>query len=215
MIRWFLRIALAMLTLHAYTAQAAEPAFHEGQGYTKLAVAQPVSPSGKIVVTEFFWYNCPHCAAFDPSFEAWIKRQPADVVVERVPVAFAPQFVAQQKLYYALKALGKVDALQGAIFKAIHQQNIPLMTEQQMANWLAGHGIPKAQFENAFNAFGVQLETKRADQMVQDYQINGVPTLAVQGTYTLTPGMPETPDSDALLQAVDMLVARVRAQGVH
>ncbi len=215
MIRWFLRIALAMLTLHAYTAQAAAPAFHEGKAYTKLPVAQAVSPSGKIVVTEFFWYNCPHCAAFDPSFEAWIKRQPADVVVERVPVAFAPQFVAQQKLYYALKALGKVDALQGAIFDAIHQQNIPLMTEPQMANWLAGHGVPKAQFENAFNAFGVQLEAKRATQMVQDYQISGVPTLVVQGTYALSPAMPETPTFATLLQAVDMLVARVRADGVH
>ena len=215
MIRWFLRVALAMLTLHAFAAQAAAPAFHEGKGYTKLAVAQPVSPSGKIVVTEFFWYNCPHCAAFDPSLEAWIKQQPADVVVERVPVAFAPQFVAQQKLYYALKALGKVGALQGAIFTAIHQQHIALMTEQQMANWLAGHGIPKTQFENAFNSFGVQLEAKRATQMVQDYQINGVPTLAVQGTYTLSPAMPETPDNDALLQAVDMLVAKVRAGGVH
>ena len=168
MIRWFLRVALAMLTLHAFAAQAAAPAFHEGKGYTKLAVVQPVSPSGKIVVTEFFWYNCPHCAAFDPSLEAWIKQQPADVVVERVPVAFAPQFVAQQKLYYALKALGKVGALQGAIFTAIQQQHIPLMTEQQMANWLAGHGIPKTQFENAFNSFGVQLEAKRATQMVQD-----------------------------------------------
>ena len=215
MTRWFLRVALAMLALHAYTAQASAPALHEGKGYTKLATPQPVSPSGKIVVTEFFWYNCPHCAAFDPSFEAWIKHQPADVVVERVPVAFGPQFVAQQKLYYALKALGKVDALQGAIFAAIHQQHIPLMTEQQMASWLAGHGVPKAQFENAFDSFGVQLETRRATQMVQDYQINGVPTLAVQGTYTLSPAMPETPDNDALLQAVDMLVAKVRADGVH
>ena len=215
MIRWFLRVALAMLTLHAYTAQASVPALHEGKGYTKLATPQPVSPSGKIVVTEFFWYNCPHCAALDPSFEAWVKHQPADVVVERVPVAFAPQFVAQQKLYYALKALGKVDALQGAIFTAIHQQHIALMTEPQMANWLAGEGVPKQQFENAFNSFGVQLETKRATQMVQDYQINGVPTLAVQGTYTLSPAMPETPDNDALLQAVDTLVARVRAKGVH
>ena len=42
-----------------------------------------------------------------------------------------------------------------------------------------------------------------------------MPTLAVQGTYTLSPAMPETPDNDALLQAVDMLVAKVRAGGVH
>ena len=130
-------------------------------------------------------------------------------------MAFAPQFVAQQKLYYALKALGKVDALQGAIFRAIHQQHIALGTEAQMANWLAGKGVPRQQFENAFNSFGVQMEAKRATQMVQDYQISGVPTMAVQGTYTLSASMPETPTTPQVLQAVDMLIAKVRAELKH
>ena len=214
MIRWFARIAAAMLMMHTFAAQAA-PMYQEGKGYTRLPVAQVVSPSGKIVVTEFFWYDCPHCAAFEPEFEAWIRKQPADVVVERVPVAFAPQFVAQQKLYYALKALGKVDALQGAIFQAIHQQHIPLGTENQMANWLAGKGVSRQQFESAFNSFGVQMEAKRATQMVQDYQISGVPTLAVQGTYTASASMPQTPSNPQVLQAVDMLVAKVRAGMAH
>ncbi len=214
MFRWFARIATAMLLLHTFTAQAA-PAFDEGKAYTRLAVPQAVSPSDKVVVTEFFWYDCPHCAAFEPELEAWIRKQPADVVVKRVPVAFAPQFVAQQKLYYALKALGKVDALQGAIFRAIHQQHIALGTEAQMANWLAGKGVPRQQFENAFNSFGVQMEAKRATQMVQDYQIDGVPTMAVQGTYTLSASMPETPTTPQVLQAVDMLIAKVRAELKH
>ncbi len=210
MFRWFARIAAAMLLLHTFAAQA-EPMYAQGKGYTKLAAPQPVSPRGKIVVTEFFWYDCPHCAAFEPELEAWIAKQPSDVVVKRVPVAFAPQFVAQQKLYYALQALGKVDALQAAIFHAIHQQHIPLGTEAQMADWLAGKGVPRRQFENAFNSFGVQMEAKRATQMVQDYQIDGVPTMAVQGTYTLSASMPETPTTPQVLQAVDMLIARVRA----
>ena len=211
MVRWFARIAALLLLGFSVGASAANAPFKEGLGFDKLTVTQPVSPAGKVVVTEFFWYNCPHCFEFEPLLEAWAKKQPADVVLERVPVAFAPQFVPQQKLYYALKALGKVDALQGAIFNAIHVQHIPLMTPDQMANWLAGRGIPKATFMNAYNSFGVQMEVKRATQMVTDYQISGVPTMAVQGMYTASASMPETPTNEKVLQAVDELVQQVRA----
>ena len=169
-----------------------------------------MSPAGKIVVTEFFWYNCPHCFEFEPLLEAWVKKLPADVVFERVPVAFAPQFVPQQRLYYALKALGKVDALQGAVFNAIHVQHIALMNPEQMANWLQTKGVPKQQFLNAYNSFGVQMEAKRATQMVTDYQIQGVPTMAVQGMYTTSASMPQAPTNEKVLQAVDYLVQQVR-----
>ncbi len=40
----------------------------EGQQYTRLAQAAPVSaPAGKVEVVEFFWYGCPHCYHFEPS----------------------------------------------------------------------------------------------------------------------------------------------------
>ena len=211
MIRWLLRIASTALLGFAVGAHAGVPTLTQGQGYQKLAVQQPVSPRDKIVVTEFFWYNCPHCAAMEPLLDAWAKKLPSDVVLERVPVAFAPQFENQQKLYYALKALGKVDALQGSIFTAIHQQHVVLMNPQQMADWLAAHGVPRQSFLNAFNSFGVQMDAKRATQMVTDYQISGVPTLVVQGTYALSASMPQTPDNPQVLQGVDQMIAKVRA----
>lgn len=191
---------------------AAPGAFHEGFAYNRLPVPQPVSPSGKVVVTEFFWYDCPHCAEFEPMFEAWAKKQPANVVIERVPVAFAPQFVAQQRLYYALKALGKVDALQGAIFNAIHVQHIALGTPDQMANWLAQHGVAKNAFLAAYNSFTVEAQVKQATQMVTDYQISGVPTLAVQGKYTTSAALPEANSNQKVLAVVDYLVKKVQAK---
>ncbi|MDE2253597.1 MAG: thiol:disulfide interchange protein DsbA/DsbL [Betaproteobacteria bacterium] len=210
MVRWFARIAALLLLGFSVGASAANAPFTEGLGFDKLAVTQPVSPGGKVVVTEFFWYNCPHCFEFEPLLEAWVKKLPADVVFERVPVAFAPQFVPQQRLYYALKALGKVDALQGAVFNAIHVQHVALMNPEQMANWLQTKGIAKQQFMNAYNSFGVQMEAKRATQMVTDYQIQGVPTMAVQGMYTTSASMPQTPTNEKVLQAVDYLIQQVR-----
>ena len=46
------------------------------------------APAGKIEVIEFFWYSCPHCNAFEPRLEAWIKKLPSDVAMRRVPVGF-------------------------------------------------------------------------------------------------------------------------------
>ena len=213
MYRSVLTAVTALLLALCGAAQAAAPVFTEGQGYDRLAAVQPVDHPGKVVVTEFFWYNCPHCAEFEPALEAWAKRQPGYVVLERVPVAFAPQFVEQQKLYYALLALGKANALQGQIFNAIHEQHIPLQTSQQMADWLQGHGVPRQQFLNAFNSFSVQMQANRASQMMADYQISGVPTLAVQGTYTLSASLPQTSNHELLLQSVDQLVRQLHQQG--
>ena len=50
----------------------------------RIAVGPP--PAGKVEVIEFFWYSCPHCNAFEPTLEAWVKKLPSDVVFTRVPV---------------------------------------------------------------------------------------------------------------------------------
>ena len=45
------------------------------------------SDAGKIVVTEFFSYQCPHCFKFEKPFADWSSRLAADVKVERAAVA--------------------------------------------------------------------------------------------------------------------------------
>jgi len=79
----------------------------------RVAVDAPV---GKIEVVEFFWYNCPHCNSFEPAFDAWRKRAPKDIVVRRVPIAFRDDFVPQQRLFYAMEAMGLVDQLHSKVF---------------------------------------------------------------------------------------------------
>lgn len=215
--RWlsvvFLVFSMGFLAAGAQAQTPAKPQpFNEGFAYNRLAVPQPVSPSDKVVVTEFFWYDCPHCADFDPMLEAWAKKLPAGVVLQRVPVAFSPQFVPQQHLYYALMAMGKLnDDMQAKIFNAIHKQRIPLGTPDQMANWLAQQGIAKKTFMDAYNSFGVNAQVKQATQMVTDYQIQGVPTMAVQGTYTTSAAMPEANNNQKVLEVVDFLIKKVQA----
>src|SRR5687768_6401845 len=89
----------------------------DGEDYKSLDKRAPTeAPAGKVEVVEFFWYSCPHCNVFEPQLEAWQKRLPADVVLRRVPVAFRDSFVPQQRLFYTLEAMGKLDALHGKVF---------------------------------------------------------------------------------------------------
>ena len=207
---WMAAAVLAAL-LGAVPAGAAAPV--NGRDFLTLPVAQPVSPAGKVVVMEFFWYDCPHCAEFEPTLEAWARKLPAGVVLERVPVMWGARFVPQQRLYYALLALGKVDALQARVFAAIHQQGIKLETPEQMAAWLQQQGVPRQQFLNAYNSFAVQMQAQRAAQLTTAYQIQGVPSLAVQGRYVASADLPGTPSMEGVLHVVDQLIAQAR--GAH
>src|SRR5215210_3086421 len=104
-------LGTAMLGLPgAAFAQTKKP--EDGTEYLTLDKRVNVdAPQGKVEVIEFFWYNCPHCNAFEPRLEAWIRKLPADVVIKRVPVAFRDDFVPQQRLFYTLEAMGKLNEL--------------------------------------------------------------------------------------------------------
>ena len=143
----------AVLTLASgvtWSASAQAQNFQEGIEY--LALDQPVTTEagpGKIEVIEFFWYSCPHCNAFEPQFKAWIERQSKDVVVKRVPVHFREDFEPQQRMYFTLEALGKVDALHAKVFQAIHVDRLPLNNAEQLAAWAAKNGIVAKDFNQA------------------------------------------------------------------
>ena len=52
--------------------------------------------------------------------DAWVKTVAKDVSVRRVPVAFRDNFVPQQRMFYALEAMGVLEKLHAKIFTAIH-----------------------------------------------------------------------------------------------
>jgi protein dithiol oxidoreductase (disulfide-forming) len=210
-------LAVIGLSLVAATAGASPTAPVNGKDYRTLERAQPTESGKKVEVIEFFWYDCPHCNAFEPSLEAWVKKQGDKIVFKRVPVAFRDSFIPQQKLYYALEALGKVDELHARIFRAIHVERQQLETDSQIAAFIAKQpGIDAKKFSDAYNSFGVQAKAKRATQLQADYQIDGVPTLAIGGRYLTSPSIvagsvgnrPEGALHEAALQVADYLVSK-------
>jgi thiol:disulfide interchange protein DsbA len=172
----------------------------------KPAAVETAAP--KIEVIEFFWYSCPHCNVFEPTFDAWSKRVPKDVVVRRVPIAFQSDFVPQQRLFYALEAMGLVDKLHRKVFAAIHVEKQRLDRPDVIAEWVAKQGVDKTKFLEQFNSFTAATKATRSTSLQNAYKIEGVPALGVAGRFytdgTLAKSM------ERALQVVEFLTASVR-----
>jgi thiol:disulfide interchange protein DsbA len=129
-------------------------------------------------------------------------------VVKRAPVAFRDDFVPQQRLYYALEAMGKVEEMHRKVFHAIHTEKQRLTTQDQIADWIAKQGMDRAKFLEAYNAFGVAGKARRASQLQDAYQVDGVPSLGIAGKYFTSGSIAQTlPRS---LQVADHLIAQSR-----
>jgi len=203
----FLTFSLAIVGV----ASAAAAAPVAGKDYTVLKAPQPVDvPAGKIEVIEFMWYGCPHCNEFDPYLEKWVAAQGPDIVFKRVPVAFRDEFIPHSKLLHALDALGLVQKLTPVVFHEIHVNRNYLMTPEDQAKFLATQGVDPKKFMDAYNSFSTQSELNRDKQMIANYKIDGVPTLAVQGKYETGPAA--TNSLDGTLKVLDYLIAQVRAK---
>jgi protein dithiol oxidoreductase (disulfide-forming) len=202
-----LAVALcALLFGPCRAAPAAGP--QEGTDFRMLTPAQPTSSGGKIEVTEFFSYGCPHCNEFYPLLTTWLARQPQDVVLLRVPVGFnRPQWINLQRAYYALQASGDLARLDGALFDAIHEKRRQLFDEQSLADWVGANGGSSEKFTSAYTSFGVNNQTVQADTMAEHYQVIGVPSMAVNGEYV---ALGDT--LAAILDNTDKLIAKVRAE---
>src|SRR5262245_10757633 len=178
-----------LLAASLNTAHAAG-GFVEGRNYVRLSTPQPVlAPPGKIEVVEFFWYGCPHCSAFEPSLEAWVKGLPADVVFRRIPVAFRPQFEVHQLLYFSLEVLGQVETMHRRVFAAIHVDHQTLDTPDAIADFVAKNGVDRAKFVGVFNSFSVESKVQQARKLTEGYKIDGVPALGIQGRFYTSPSL--------------------------
>jgi protein dithiol oxidoreductase (disulfide-forming) len=187
----------------------AQRRIQEGKDFRTLDKRAPVeAPAGKIEVVEFFWYSCPHCYAFEPKLQAWLKKLPPDIAFRRVPVAFRDDFVPQQRLYYTLEAMGKVDELHSKVFAEIHQNRQPTDREDRIVAFAEKNGLDRAKFQEMYNSFNVSTKARKAKQLQDQYEVDGVPALGVAGRFytdgTLAGGM------DQALQVVDYLVAEAR-----
>jgi len=184
--------ALGLAISFSGLSGAQSPKIEEGFDYRILPTPQPVESKAKVEVIEFFWYGCPHCYDFEPELNAWLKRQPKDVIFRKVPVAFRDDFMPHSQLFYALEAMGKGDALNDKVMYAMHKENKRLITENEIADWVATQGIDRNTFLATYRSFAVVSKARAARQMADAYRIDGVPTVVMQGRYVTSPSIAGT-----------------------
>ena len=174
-----------VLSLVAGACVAAQPAqAGAGPPYRELATPQPTMSPGKIEVLEIFSYGCPHCNEFYPLLNAWLAKQPKDIVVRREAVSLGrPPWVNLARAYYALKVTGDLPKLDGALFHALHEEQLQLVDEPSLADWVGKKGGDAGKFAAAYTSFGVNNQTVQSDAMVPKYTVEGIPALIIDGRY--------------------------------
>lgn len=222
--RLFLRaLAAISLSFIAGSASASATDPKSGFDYLTLSQPQPTELGKKIEVIEFFGYFCPHCNAFDSALTEWVKKQGANIIFKRVEVNFRGE--PQQRLYYTLEVMGKLEEMHKKIFNAIHVERQSLLEEPEIVDFVVKQGIDKQKFLDIYNSFSVVSKINRAVQLQTAYKIESVPTIAIGGRYITSPsiagaGMPPNTSEVALginaAKVMDVLVDKAqKAQGVQ
>jgi len=208
----FFRLLSVLPGLFLAFAVYAQGSPSEGVDYIELKPPQSVESSGKIEVLEFFWYRCPHCYALEPDLESWVKRLPRDVQFKRVPGILNDDWAVDARIFYTLEAIGELDRLHRPLFDTIHQQGgVRLHGDafaKWVAEWVAKQKVDMAKYDAAFHSFTVESKLRRAAQMGRAYRLDGVPTLAVQGSYLVVASTSRT----AMLATADFLIGETRKQ---
>jgi protein dithiol oxidoreductase (disulfide-forming) len=180
-------------------------AFEEGRHYMSLPFPATVETGNRIEVREFFWYGCPHCYVLEPGLASWQKKMPANAQFVRTP-GTAPRWMVHGQAYYAFEALGELDKLHGAFFKAVQEKPGAYNEEKAITAFAASHGLDAKKFGEIFNSFGVRLKLEKAKQLNMDLNISSVPALVVDGKYLTTTAM--AGGEDAMLKLLDHLIGK-------
>ena len=178
-----------LLLTSACSAQSSSTAapYTEGSEYVTLpGPAQRYSAEGKVEVVEVFSYGCIHCAHFAPIAEKLRKELPSGVVFKLMPAPFSAEWLPFARAYYAAKQLGIVDRTHLQLFADKFGQNYPINSMDELADFYARQGVNRADFMRIATSDEVTAKLKSDLALIQKWQVDGTPTLVIDGKYRVT-----------------------------
>ena len=184
--RLVLRFALCWLTLACIALPATAQQLKLGADYREIA-QQPVETGDSIEVIDFFFYGCQYCNELQPRLERWRKSKPADAVLRRMPVVRHDSWVPLAKTYFTLEAIGALERLHNAVYHSYHVEDLYMSQEKVISEWAAKHGLDRDKFMAIYRSDETRQKVERARKLTVDYDIQGTPSLVVDGKY-LTDG---------------------------
>lgn len=195
------------------TTQAASSApnatsINEGFEYKLVSPAVPTITQNKIEVVELFWFGCPHCFHFEPDLNKWLAKKPDNVVFVRVPAVFNAAWALHARAYYTAESLGLYEnenhKFHEAFFHEFHERKNSLNTKKSLQAFFARFGVSAEDFENTFVSFAVNTKVNRAAELSKRYQLDGVPSMIVNGKYRVDG--PMAGGRSGMLKVLDFLI---------
>ena len=205
--RWLTGFAFLMLVSGVAPAQMA---FTEGTDYQFVSPAVKTSQPDKVVVTEIFWYGCPHCFRFEPYAERWAAGLPETVVFEQVPSSLNPRWSELARAYYAFKMMGALEQTHKALFEAIHLKRQRLTTLDELSQFAADQGLDEEVFRKDYASFPVETQIRKNIQKEKRYGHRGVPAVIVNGKYLVSASLAGS--NERMIQIMNFLVEKELTQ---
>lgn len=117
--------------------------------------------------------------------QQWLKTKSDNVELIRVPAVFSKHFKVHARSYYALDMMGVIEEVHPKIFNAMHNRNkkLKLNTLDSMTKFLKKHNVDTDKFVKTYNSFGVESKLRKAIKIANNYEVKGVPAVAVNGKY--------------------------------
>ncbi len=206
--RWLIGISLLLL-LSTGVAQAQE-AFVVGADYELVSPPVKTSQPDKVVVTEMFWYGCPHCFRFEPFAKKFAANLPPGVVFEQTPSVLNPRWTEHARAYYSLKMMNALEQTHEALFNAIHVERRRLTSLDTLAAFVAERGLDEKQFRDNYFSFPVETQIRKNVQKEKRYGHSGVPAVIVNGKYLVSASLAGS--FQRMLDIMNFLVAQELAQ---
>jgi len=183
--------------------------FEEGKHYKRIDKSKTLG-NDKIEVVEFFMYGCPHCYSFEPYLNNWEKGKPTDVEFIRVPATFNALSTLHARAYYALQLLDAREKIHPKFFSEIHNNKNIMRTVDDLAVFVEKYGVERSEFIDAMNSFAVEGNIRKATKLVKEYDISGVPAVAVNGKYLISASMAGSYDN--MVKIIDYLIKKESAK---
>ena len=204
---WLTGLALLVLVSGVASAQTA---FVVGTDFQVISPAVKTTQPDKVVVTEIFWYGCPHCFRFEPYVERWAAGLPDGVVFEQVPSSLNPRWTEFARAYYAFKMMGVLEQTHKAVFEAIHLKRERLDSLDSIAAFAASLGLDEKVFRENYASFPVETQIRKNIQKEKRYGHRGVPAVIVNGKYLVSASLAGS--NERMIQIMSFLVEQELAQ---
>lgn len=198
-LRFMVWVALAGFALPAIAQSKTDPDYREIR-------QQPTETGDKIEVIDFFFYGCQYCYELLPRLERWRKTKPADVEYRHIPVVRHDSWIPLAKTFFTLEAMGEVERLHTAVFRGYHVEDLYMSQEKVISEWAGKQGLDREKFMAIYRSDEIRQKVERARKQTLDYDIQGTPSLVVDGRL-LTDG-----SSAKTIDILDRLIRLARQQ---